>query len=59
MHASMVRKPYPLAIACTQQAKAAIAVAVAGVVPEVVAVRRPAIPGIVAPVAAAIHAVRA
>ena len=54
----MVRKPYPLAIACTQQAKAAIAVAVAGVVPGV-AVRRPAVPGIVAPVAAAIHAVRA
>ena len=63
MHASMIRKSYPLASiayafsACAQEAETDFVVAIAGVVP--VAVRRPAVLGVVAPVAAADNAVRA
>ena len=55
MHAGMVRKPYPLAQPCAQQAKAEIVVAIAGVV--VVAIRRPAVPGGIVPAAAPIDPV--
>jgi len=47
MHASMIRKPYPLAEACAQQADPKVVVAVAGRVP--VAIRGPSVRGVVVP----------
>ena len=56
-HASAIHEPRPPAPPCARQAEAQVVVAVARRVP--VAIRRPAVPGVVVPAAAAFHPVRA